>query len=566
MISSTTIIAIIVVVAFCVATAIIVRVNSPKRKLLKYIKSKCLLQAAVLLDKDDVSANYTFSPEEIASLQKLQLEEWKHWHSQVETAKVIAKSYPTVFIDFIHELFPKVSRRKSVIKQQSNRRYNKVEVLIEGLKSEELSLVIAETEESWKERIATKAKVDSIKNSNKEGYDTYCEIKKTKQPTAIDILRDSKEIEELQKVYNQSTIYKDWENRQKDFSTKYYEICKEHRECDGRFTYQVKFSYNDRYGKRIESDFKVWQGFVGSYSYECEDLQPSHMISTRNNLPEWKSKDRYYYNKVYDGIFQVIEKLSNMHNSKPLVVFVFSSRYEWDKDTYNYHYKYLRNQLQLNDYETIDMELITNVSKEKEYESVIIIDLITHNDDLKNNCKLLAEYFTKKQPNIAYYSLLKEYSKEEVKRFYKKKVAEKKVVIEPAPVPPPDTKDENIEFIKSQFQRVNKHSFFSYIAITNTLIGEAGNAEQVKAEWLDIPSKYHITTDDCNNSQIGVHYSTDGKVTYTEYHVKGNSFSLDDVVEYTYNLFKLMGVLSQFRSKGSRAIDYMNDKGLLSHH
>ena len=141
------------------------------------------------------------------------------------------------------------------------------------------------------------------KNSNKEGYDTYCEIKKTKQPTAIDILRDSKEIEELQKVYNQSTIYKDWENRQKDFSTKYYEICKEHRECDGRFTYQVKFSYNDRYGKRIESDFKVWQGFVGSYSYECEDLQPSHMISTRNNLPEWKSKDRYYYNKVYDGIF-----------------------------------------------------------------------------------------------------------------------------------------------------------------------------------------------------------------------------------------------------------------------
>lgn len=566
MIYETTIIALTVIALIGIAIAIIVRINAPKRKLYKYLRSNCMLQAAVLLDKDEIFASYSFTQEEKLVIEKMSLEDWMHWHSQVEMAKAIANKYPLAFNDLLMELFPQVYRRKCVVKRQSNRRLNKNEVLVEGLLTNELSLVIAESEESWNNRISNNGKASRIKISNKDGFETYCEIKKRSCPTTIEILRDSNEIVELQKAYNQSLIYNEWEKRQEDFCDKYYALCKEHRNSDGRFTYNVKFTHNDKYFRRIESEFKVWQGFVGAYSYESEELQPSHMISTRNKLPEWKSYERYYYNQVYDGIFQVAEGLASMQESKPLIVFVFSSRYEWNQDTYNKHYRYIRNLLESNGYDTVNMELLSKISKEAEYESVMIIDLITHNDDLKLNCKLIAEYFTKKQPNIAYYSLLKEYSKNEVERFYKKKSEEKKKVIaQPAPITPPLKKNEDIEFIKEQFKRVNKHSFFSYIAITNTLIGKARHAEDVKKIWLDIPGKYHIETD-CSATQIETQYSTDGKNTYTEYRIDGNSFSLDDVAEYTYNLFKAMGVLSQFRSKGSKAIDFINRLECLKHH
>ena len=423
MISDTTIIALIVIALLAMAITIIVHINTPKRKLYKYIISNCLHQVAVILDKDEIPENYSFTQEEKLVIEEIPLEEWMHWHNQVEMAKSVAKKYPLAFNDMLLELFPQVYRRKSVVKRQSNKNINKNEVLVEGLLTKEISLIIAETEENWNKRICNNSKASKIRLSNKEGYETYCEIKKNTHPTTIDILRDSNEIIELQKAYNQSIIYNDWIKRQNEFGSKYYNLCKEHRDSDGRFPYQVKFTYNDKYFKRIESEFKVWQGFVGSYSYECEELLPSHMVSNRNNLPKWKSQGRYYSNRVYDGLFKVVEGLTNIQGSKPLVVFVFSSRYEWSMDTYNYHYKYLRNLLESNGYNTVNMETLSDISNKAEYESVMIVDLITHNDDLKLNCKLIAEYFTKKQPNIAYYSLLKEYTKEEVQKYYGLKIA-----------------------------------------------------------------------------------------------------------------------------------------------
>lgn len=559
------IIALIIVVAvIIIATAIIMRMTNNKKKVVRFVKSRCANQIAVLLNKEKITSEYTFTSEEEDIICSLSLEDWKHWIFQVKDAKETAKKYPLAFDDFIAESFPQIYSRKCFEKSKFTSTARKRESLIDSMTSEELSLVLAETSDNWNARIKRNSIASEIKRTNRDGYTTYCEVLKKASLSTTEIIRDKKAIIEYQKAYEKSKIYDGWVDKQKGFCESYYNICKEVRESDGRFTYQVKFNHNDKFGKSQESEFKVWQGFLSSFSYECDDIQPEHMISTRNNLDEWKNRSRYYYNRVYDGLYNLIESLTAKRESKPLIVFVNSSKYNWGKESYNYHYKYLRNKLVENDYVTIDFESIYEIDRDSIYDSVIIIDLLTHNDDLKNNCRNIAEYFTKKQPFIAYYTYLKEYSKAEVERFYKKKESTK--VASPAPNPIPSNEQKEIEFIKNLFLKVNKHSFFSYVAITNTLIGEAGGANDVMKVWLDNPAMYHLKTGDCTETKIEGRFSVDGRHTYTVFNMAGNDFSVEDVAKYTYKLFSKMGIWSQFREKGESAINYMNRRGFLSKH
>ena len=544
---------IIVVVVICV------RNINPKRKLIRFVTKDCLHQVAVLLDKDIIQENHSYTKEEIEKITKLSFEDWKHWLEQVRLAKSISKKYPTAFGDYLQEYFPQVRKRKNVENRWLRAKSSKNEVLIDGMLSNELSFVLSESDENWNNRIRISSEAKRIIYANRDGYKTYCEIKKTDSPVSIDVLRDKKAIEEYQVAFEISKNYDGWEDRQKEFCSNYYEICKEHRDCDGRFTYQVKFSHIDKYCKHVESEFKIWQGFVGSFSFEHEALLPEHMLRNKNNLPAWKIRERYYYKRVYDALFNVIEGITEKQGSKPLIVFVFSSRYEWEKETYNYHYRHLRESLTSNDYTITELESINTIKKDEIFDSVVLIDLITHNEDLKINSRIIAEYFTSKQPFIAYYSLLKEYSEEEVLRFYKNKKIE---IIEQKKM----QELQEIEFVKNLILKVNKHSYFSYTAITNTLIGRAGGANAIKKVWLDDPSKYHFKMEDSTGVMIKGSYSLDNELNYIEFNMSGSKTSVDDVSKYTYKLFLEMGIWNQFKSKGEDAINRMNSMGLLSTH
>ena len=114
--------------------------------------------------------------------------------------------------------------------------------------------------------------------------------------------------------------------------------------------------------------------------------------------------------------------------------------------------------------------------------------------------------------------------------------------------------------------KVNKHSYFSYTAITNTLIGRAGGANAIKKVWLDDPSKYHFKMEDSTGVMIKGSYSLDNELNYIEFNMSGSKTSVDDVSKYTYKLFLEMGIWNQFKSKGEDAINRMNSMGLLSTH
>ena len=181
------------------------------------------------------------------------------------------------------------------------------------------------------------------------------------------------------------------------------------------------------------------------------------------------------------------------------------------------------------------------------------MDFITSNEELMSNCKLIVEHFRKSVPFIGYYSLMKEYDEEELKELAQKHEgllsSEKK----------------DMEFIKKCQHQIRKDSFFSYIAIPNTWVGEAANAEETKALWLDNPEKYKFKTKD-EAGLISGEYSIDGGLSFEDISIEGDRFDVDDTTRFTYLLFKNMGLLSQFKKKGRKAVEYMNEQGILAYH
>ena len=93
----------------------------------------------------------------------------------------------------------------------------------------------------------------------------------------------------------------------------------------------------------------------------------------------------------------------------------------------------------------------------------------------------------------------------------------------------------------------------------------AYGAESTKRKWLDNPELYLFKTND-KEGRISGEYSVDGGKSYEDISIEGNSFNIDDVALFTYQLLEGMGVFLQFKQKGDKAIVYMNSKGFLAHH
>ncbi len=126
--------------------------------------------------------------------------------------------------------------------------------------------------------------------------------------------------------------------------------------------------------------------------------------------------------------------------------------------------------------------------------------------------------------------------------------------------------NDDVAFIKSLFLKVNRHSFYSYLAITNTLIGEAGGSLSTKEKWLTNPRKYYFKIIKSKDGVISGQYSFDGGESYSDLSIKGNPRDINDVSRYTYLLFNKMGVLKEFEAKGRDAVEYINERRFLADH
>jgi hypothetical protein len=197
---------------------------------------------------------------------------------------------------------------------------------------------------------------------------------------------------------------------------------------------------------------------------------------------------------------------------------------------------------------------------------VIIFDLITTNEQLFYNASLVVEHFSYAIPNLAYYSIIKQFDENETKIILKQEMDKIKKTEDEKLSREQELEENNGKaFVKDLFLKIDKHPFFSYMAITNTLIGEAEKSEQIGKVWLSTPEKFYIKSIENNNGSISCEYSDDFQKTFHKFETEGQD-DLEGIVNFTYRLFVKMGVWQQFVDKGADAIDAMNRLHCLKYH
>ena len=283
------------------------------------------------------------------------------------------------------------------------------------------------------------------------------------------------------------------------------------------------------------------------------DKQTISYLQRYKKIEEFKNLGRYFCERVYEDVFSIITRLNDEIEGDLFVFFVNQCSFDWSNNTYNYHYKHLRKLIDNSEIKRFDLSELPLVNDNGKVGGVFVFDFITSNNDLKNNCRYIIEHFSLSAPFLGYYSMEKEHDEDELL-----KLAEKHDGYL-------NSEEKDIEFIKECLLKIRKHTFFSYIAIPNTWIGEAGHSKETKEQWLDTPTKYDFKTKD-DAGLISGKFSIDGGMSYEDISIEGDGFDVDETAKFTYLLFKNMGVLSLFKENGHKAIQYMNDHNILAYH
>lgn len=137
--------------------------------------------------------------------------------------------------------------------------------------------------------------------------------------------------------------------------------------------------------------------------------------------------------------------------------------------------------------------------------------------------------------------------------------------MEEKPIPYPEPKESVIRKIKAQFLRVEKHQFYTYVAIINTLISEDCEGEKIRSIWIPSQLRGNLSVKiDVVGSNVKCAYSHRGIVSSFVSSCDANN--IDDVVELSYNLLYRLELIGSFISNGALAIDEINELCLLKYH
>lgn len=527
-----------------------------------------------LLNRDKTPKVSDLSKEDRKIITSLSDNDWEEWSSHIIELKKKAQKYPETFLGFIFKNFPSLKDKNGFKKDYTlfMPTIKKVSLAIDNLLLEELRALGANSEETWKKHDDIRREAIKVRQKYPEGFKTYCEINKLNQPKEISILHDRKQIAELQELYVVSKAYDGWEKKQEDFCSKLWKIYGKECPNDGRYCYYPSFGKPTRIGTVTESKFKVWQGFSKCFCSRLLQRQAGSFRSNYDHIAEFAKRTRFFYDRVYDALFKVALKFKETIRGELYIVLMDKCKLNWGKEIYNYHYRRIKENIDSSDIPRINFSELYKIKDTGNISGVFIIDFITSNDEMLNNCRQVVEFFNKSVPFLGYYSLIKEYDEDELIKLaekhegylLKENLSVEQNIEDDCEIES-HSEDENIEFVKNLLLQVNKHPFFSYLAIPNTWIGGAHGADITKSKWLNNSKRYIFKTKD-KIGFISGFYSVDGGNNSKEISVRGNINNIDDIACFTYILFKEMGIMDDFREHGHKAVAYMNRHGFLASH
>gem|GEM_PF-2162961 len=230
-------------------------------------------------------------------------------------------------------------------------------------------------------------------------------------------------IRDYEQAIKEAQEFDKWEEEQREFTKKCRDLVHDYLPGFGCYPYEVPFIKTNEDGKSINGKYLVWQSFAGSYCVET-DLDYTgfkRVKDNTNNLDEFKNKQRYY--PVYEKIRHFIEHLSNDYS---VSVYLCANNTEWDVESLHFHYYScdgasfydLPDNVEICDPVTDALLDGTEINYDNYPElrnrHIIIVEMQTENNHLKEVCKNIIEKNKKNRPLITYISFLKGYDREEM--------------------------------------------------------------------------------------------------------------------------------------------------------
>lgn len=238
-----------------------------------------------------------------------------------------------------------------------------------------------------------------------------------------EIVANKYKIQDYQKFYIEAQENNIWEKEQIEYRNQVLSLQKKILPNEGRYYYEIPFQKINDDGVLVDGTFGVWQIFIESYCREADlDYSDFEYIKERTSWIEaFKHKDRFFIKQVYQRLNNFLIELSQ---TQPLSVYMCVNNKEWDKESLSYHYfdkfliAVLPDNIEVIDPSTESVLLDEDLNYEEypvfKNRHIVIIEMQTENNHLREVCKNIIDKNKELRPLITYVSFLKGYDREEM--------------------------------------------------------------------------------------------------------------------------------------------------------
>ena len=228
--------------------------------------------------------------------------------------------------------------------------------------------------------------------------------------------------------YQRSQEYSLWKESQAALNKKVRELHNTILPNWGLYNYSSPVSGFDEFGKPTSLDFTVCQFFCEAFC-ASDDVDysfcPSY-VTNRESVSGLLKGTIQYKKEVYEKVLSLILALPR----EPLVLFADSGIGERWQSVEDLHFETFKHELLSNGIKYGALKDVRNsIFNQK---SVVLFELISNNDRLKENCSSCFNRMIGSRPTIIYFSLLKEYDLGEVKDVIQRRQLAKKEAEEKA--------------------------------------------------------------------------------------------------------------------------------------
>lgn len=241
------------------------------------------------------------------------------------------------------------------------------------------------------------------------------------------VVRNEAIIKHLEEIHDEYKEFNSWYNDHQRFSKESYNKSRELLKKWGRYSYHVDIDGIDAFGNTSLTKFRIWQHFRHAY---CNDQNLDYSYckpaeESRELVKRFVEKSLRYNKDIFDEAMSFIKSLGPYQQ----VIFADSNQGNAYPDFNEYHFRYLRKLLSDNNIPFSDIGDI-DYSKFTYLQHIVVVEFISSNDRLKENCRKIFMEATGVKTCITYLTFLKEFSSEEMSSLIEKTKQKEKERIE----------------------------------------------------------------------------------------------------------------------------------------